>query len=87
LRDKFVLLSIFVRKGYLSDFQNECNEHCSGGGSSSSSSSSSSSNTSSSYLIECCDVWHGMIEHVNYNSIQILINLQLIPNMVFEEKK
>jgi hypothetical protein len=38
-------------------------------------------------LIECCDVWHGMIEHVNYNSIQILINLQLIPNMVFEEKK
>jgi hypothetical protein len=55
LRDKFVLLSIFVRKGYLSDFQNECNEHCSGGGGSSSS-SSSSSNTSSSYLIECCDV-------------------------------
>jgi hypothetical protein len=53
LRDKFVLLSIFVRKGYLSDFQNECNEHCSGGGGSS---SSSSSNTSSSYLIECCDV-------------------------------
>jgi hypothetical protein len=51
LRDKFVLLSIFVRKGYLSDFQNECNEHCSGGGG-----SSSSSNTSSSYLIECCDV-------------------------------
>jgi hypothetical protein len=82
LRDKFVLLSIFVRKGYLSDFQNECNEHCSGGGG-----SSSSSNTSSSYLIECCDVWHGMIENVNYNSIQILINLQLIPNMVFEEKK
>jgi hypothetical protein len=38
-------------------------------------------------LIECCDVWHGMIENVNYNSIQILINLQLIPNMVFEEKK
>jgi hypothetical protein len=38
---------------------------------------------SSSYLFESCDVWHGMLGHVNYNYIQRLINHELLPSMIF----
>jgi hypothetical protein len=38
---------------------------------------------SSSYLFESCDVWHGMLGHMNYNYIQRLINHELLPNMIF----
>jgi hypothetical protein len=40
---------------------------------------------SSSYLFESCDVIHGMLGHVNYNYIQILIVLELLSSMIFEK--
>jgi hypothetical protein len=39
---------------------------------------------SSSYLIKSCDVWHDKFCHVNYNSMQRLINHELLPNMIFD---
>lgn len=36
-------------------------------------------NVSSSYLVEYYDTWHDKLGHVNYDSIQRLINLELLP--------
>jgi hypothetical protein len=36
-------------------------------------------NVSSSYLVEYYDTWHDKLGHVNYDLIQILINLELLP--------
>ena len=36
-------------------------------------------NVSSSYLLEYYDTWHDKLGHVNYDSIQRLINLELLP--------
>ena len=32
--------------------------------------------------IESCDIWHGRLGHVNFNSIKKMINLNLIPNLL-----
>jgi len=40
---------------------------------------------SSSYLFESCDVLHNMLDHVNYNYIQMLIVLELLSSMIFEK--
>jgi hypothetical protein len=40
---------------------------------------------SSSDLLKYCDVWHYRLSHVNYNSIQRLINHELLPSMVFKK--
>ena len=40
-------------------------------------------NASSSCLFEACDIWHVSLGHVNYNFIQLLINLELLPTMIF----
>ena len=42
---------------------------------------------SSSYLIKFCDVWHDKLGYVNYNSMQRLINHELLSNMIFYLKK
>jgi hypothetical protein len=39
--------------------------------------------TSSSYLLESCDMWRDKLCHMNYNSIKILINLDLLPSVIF----
>jgi len=39
--------------------------------------------TSSSYLLESCDMWHDKLCYMNYNSIKILINLDLLPSVIF----
>ena len=36
-------------------------------------------NVSSSCLVEYYDTWHDKLGHVNYDLIQILINLELLP--------
>jgi len=41
-----------------------------------------SDDTSSSYLLEYCDLWHEKQSHMNYNFIQRLINLDLLPSMI-----
>ena len=38
------------------------------------------------YLFESYNVIHGMLGHVNYNYIQILIILELLSSMIFEKK-
>jgi hypothetical protein len=40
----------------------------------------------SSYLLKSCDVWHYRLSCVNYNSIQRLINHELLPRIIFEKK-
>jgi len=40
----------------------------------------------SSYLLKSCDVWHYRLGRVNYNSIQRLINHELLPRIIFEKK-
>ena len=40
----------------------------------------------SSYLFKSCDVWHYRLGRVNYNSIQRLINHELLPRIIFEKK-
>lgn len=40
-------------------------------------------NASSFYLLKACDIWHVSLGHVNYNFIQLLINLELLPTMIF----
>ena len=34
--------------------------------------------------IESCDIWHGRLGHVNFNSIKKMINLNLIPKSSFD---
>jgi hypothetical protein len=36
------------------------------------------------YLFEYCDLWYDKLGYMNYNCIQRLINLELLPSMVFE---
>ena len=38
-----------------------------------------------SYLLKSSDVWHDRLDHVNYNSMQRLINHELLPRMIFEK--
>jgi len=40
-------------------------------------------NASSFYLLKACDIWHVSLGHANYNFIQLLINLELLPTMIF----
>jgi hypothetical protein len=40
-------------------------------------------NIFSSYLLECCDVWHNKLGHVNYSFIQRLINHELLLSIIF----
>jgi len=40
-------------------------------------------NVFSSYLLECCDVWHNKLGHVNYSFIQRLINHELLLSIIF----
>jgi hypothetical protein len=42
---------------------------------------------SSSYLLKSSDVWHDRLDHVNYNSMQMLINHELLPSMIFEKNR
>ena len=39
------------------------------------------------YLLEFYNVWHSRSDHVNYNSIQMLINHELLPSMIFEKNR
>ena len=34
--------------------------------------------------IESCDIWHGRLRHVNFNSIKKMINFNLIPKSSFD---
>jgi len=45
----------------------------------------SNNNIFFSYLLESCDMWYDMLSYVNYNSIQRLINLNLLPTIIFEK--
>jgi len=40
---------------------------------------------SSFYLFESCDVWHGRLNHLNYNIMQRLTNHELLPRIIFEK--
>ena len=42
-----------------------------------------SDDRSSSYLLESCDLWYDKQSHMNYNFIRRLINLDLLPSMIF----
>lgn len=42
-------------------------------------------NTFSSYFFESYDMQHGRLGYMNYNSIQKVINLELLPIIVFEK--
>jgi hypothetical protein len=42
---------------------------------------------SSSYLLKSSDVWHDRLDHVNYNSMQMLINHELLSSMIFEKNR
>jgi hypothetical protein len=44
-------------------------------------------NVFSSYLLKSYDVWHYRLGRVNYNYIQRLIKYELLPRIIFEEKK
>ena len=36
-------------------------------------------NTSSAYMLESSNVWHGRLEHVNYDTLHRLINMECLP--------
>jgi hypothetical protein len=36
-----------------------------------------------SYLLGFCDIWYGILEHMNYNSMQRLINFESLPTIGF----
>jgi len=36
-------------------------------------------------MLKSCDVWYDMLSYVNYNSIQRLINFNLLPPIIFEK--
>ena len=36
-------------------------------------------NTSSTYMLESSNVWHGRLEHVNYDTLRRLINMECLP--------
>jgi len=40
---------------------------------------------SSYYLFDSCDVWHYILGHMNYNSMQMLINHELLSRLIFEK--
>ena len=37
-------------------------------------------NTSSAYMLESSNVWHGILGHVNYDTLRRLINMECLPN-------
>lgn len=37
---------------------------------------------SSCYSLESCDMWHEILEHMNYISMQRLVNFELLPIMI-----
>lgn len=41
----------------------------------------------SSYLIECSNLWHDRLGHVNYNTLRKLVNLELIPKFKIDSHK
>ena len=43
------------------------------------------SNVYFSYLLKSDNMWHGMLGHVNYNYIQGLININLLPCIIFKK--
>jgi len=71
--DKFVLSKsgMFVGKGYALNGMFKMNVIASN--------NMNKASTSSAYMLECSNVWHGRLGHVNYNSIRRLIKLDYIP--------
>jgi len=39
------------------------------------------------YLLEFYNVWHSRLDDVNYNSMQMLTNHELLPSMIFEKNR
>nr|KYP31709.1 Retrovirus-related Pol polyprotein from transposon TNT 1-94 [Cajanus cajan] len=71
----------FVGKGYICDGLFKLSIMSSFINKNSSISSSSISN------VECCDIWHGRLGHVNLNSIKRMMTLDLIPKSFNELKQ
>lgn len=71
--DKFVLTKseMYVRKGYMSDGLFKMNVMTI--------ISNINKNTSSTYMLELSNVWYGRLWNVNYNTMHILVNLELLP--------
>lgn len=80
--DKFVLTKsgMFVGKGYLCDGLFKMNVMTIV-----TKDENNNKVASSSYLLESCNMWHGRLGHVNYKSIQRLINNDLLPTMDFDK--
>ena len=38
-------------------------------------------NDSSAYLLESDNLWHARLGHVNYKSLQKMINMEILPNL------
>ncbi|CAA0824983.1 Uncharacterized mitochondrial protein AtMg00300, partial [Striga hermonthica] len=49
--------------------------------------SNDNENRTSVYIVECSDLWHIRLGHVNLNAIKRLMNLELIPNSKIESHK
>ena len=43
--------------------------------------------SNSSYLLETNELWHGQLGHVNYKTLQKLINLEVLPNFECNKSK
>ena len=73
--DKFVLSKngMFVGKGYALNGMFKLNVMVTN--------KMNNESSSSAYLLECSNVWHGRLGHVNYNSIKRLIKLEYIPKL------
>ena len=42
--------------------------------------------SSSTYMLESCNLWHGRLGHVNYDTLRKLINLNHIPTFQIDSK-
>ena len=43
-------------------------------------------NKASTYTIDLCDVWYYRLGHVNYQSLQRMVNLELFPNFSIDKR-
>ena len=71
--DKFVLTKsgIYVGKGYMSNGLFKMNVMTIV-------SDFNNKNTSSAYMLESSNIWHGRLEHVNFDTLRKLMNLELL---------
>lgn len=82
--NKVVLLHLgnFIGKGYLHEGLFKLSTECI-----SANNGNDNSVDAFSYNVESCDVWHGRLGHVNFNTVKRMANLDMIPKHAIDTKK